>query len=345
MSIRVLVTGAASAVGQGIVKSLRASSEATTIIGADIHPLSSALFRTDEAVLIPKVEDPGSLSEIMSVLKRARARVLMIGSEFEVEFFAEHKEEIERETNTFIVVSPLAAVRIADDKWLTAEFLRANGLPHATSFVPADLDAALAQALSWGFPLVLKARSGTSNRHVHVIKTEGELRTLFPRTPKPMLQHLIDFPRDELRNEYTCSIFKCRDGSLLGPFTARRILRGGSSWIVEVAPFPALFPLIAEIGRRLPILGSLNVQLMVGDSGPVPFEFNCRFSGTTAVRAHFGFNEPEMTIRSFVLGQPVSQPIVRRGLALRYLEEVFVEGFSADELQFPLPVGHVRPWF
>ena len=192
---------------------------------------------------------------------------------------------------------------------------------------------------------MLKARSGTSNRHVHVVKGENELRILFPQIPKPMLQKLIDRPSHELKNEYTCSIFKCRDGSLIGPFTARRVLRGGSSWIGEVAPFRDIYPLISEIGRKLPILGSLNVQLMVGESGPVPFEFNCRFSGTTAVRAHFGFNEPEMVLKNYFLGQTLVQPSVRKGLALRYLEEVFIEDVVADELQIPLPKGKVRPWF
>ncbi len=160
-----------------------------------------------------------------------------------------------------------------------------------------------------------------------------------------MLQRPLDMPTSRLQNEYTCSVFKCADGSLLGPFTARRTLRGGSSWVVEVAEFRELHPLMLEIGRKLDIMGSMNVQMIVGNSGPVPIEFNARFSGTTAVRAHYGFNEPEMILQDYLLKERLQAPRIRQGIAFRYLEEVFVEGMRADDLQEPLPKGIVRPWF
>ena len=160
-----------------------------------------------------------------------------------------------------------------------------------------------------------------------------------------MLQKLIDIPTSELKNEYTCSIFKEASGQLMKPFTARRVLRGGSSWIVEVAPFKEIDPLMIAIGKKLDFMGSLNVQLMIGKKGPVPFEFNCRFSGTTAVRAHFGYNEPEMALRSYFLKETIPAPQIRQGLALRYLEEVFIEGVGAEDLKLPLVKGKVRPWF
>ena len=37
-----------------------------------------------------------------------------------------------------------------------------------------------------------------------------------------------------------------------------------------------------------------NIQLQDSKRGPIAFEFNSRFSGTTAIRANYNFNEPEM---------------------------------------------------
>ena len=54
--VRVLVSGAGSCVGQGIVKSLRSCSYPVTIISADISPFNAALYRADEAIIIPKVD-------------------------------------------------------------------------------------------------------------------------------------------------------------------------------------------------------------------------------------------------------------------------------------------------
>src|SRR5207244_11100230 len=91
------------------------------------------------------------------------------------------------------------------------------------------------------------------------------------------------------------------------------------------------------------------VQLRVVEERPVPFELNVRFSGTTPVRARFGFNEVEAALRHFVLGQDdVDLPRVTSGVALRYWNEMHVaepaveqlrcEGRLPDPSRFPVEV-------
>lgn len=342
---RVLVTGAGSGVGQGIVKALRISEMPVTVVSGDIAPMNAALYRADEGILLQRVESPDALQKIIETIAAHRIDVVMIGSEFDLAFFAENRDVIEEHTGVRIVVAPIEVVRIADDKWLTAEFLRENGLPYAKSCLPLGLQEAAEVAKHWGYPVIVKTRRGTSSRHVHIVHDEGGLRDAWSATPNPMLQQMVDIPKAELHNEYTCSVFKTANGTLLGPFTARRTLRGGTSWHVEVAPFPHLNDLLLAIGMALPFEGSLNIQLMVGADGPVPFELNARFSGTTAVRAHFGFNEPALALQAYFYGEEPGQPEIRKGIAMRYHEEVFVDGVSAVDLVPGLSKGYVRPWF
>lgn len=344
-SIRVLVTGAGSRVGQGIIKALRISNLPILTLSADIGPLNVALFRTEESLIIPKVESEGSLPIFINLIKEKRIDVIMIGSEFELDFFAEHKAEIEAETGAMIIISPLETISIANDKWLTAEFLRNHRLPYASSYIPENELDAVRKAKEWGYPLILKPRQGTSSRHVYLARSEKDITSNWAQVPHPMLQKLVGMPSHHLDNEYTCSIFKCRDGKILGPFTARRALQGGHSHIVEVDHFQSFYPILVAIGNNLDIMGTLNIQLMAGPDGPVPFELNARFSGTTAVRAHFGFNEPELTLRHYLLGETLKQPLIRKGMAFRYDEEVFLENHTAQDLKEPFPAGEVRKWF
>ncbi len=333
-NIRVCVTGAGSGVGQGIIKSLQKSELNLTIIAADISPFHAGLYVTDENMQIPKMEDDGSLVEIIDLLKSKKIDVLMIGSEFELEFFCENKEAIEKETSCHIVVHDLSVIEMGHDKFKTYEFLKANDLPFANSFSPDNLETALKNAKELGYPLVLKPRKGTSNRDVYIVDSKEKLERYFPRVSMPMIQELINSPANTLQNEYTCSIFKTVKGEVIGPFTAKRTLRSGNSWVVEVKQFDEIKDDLISLGKKLNFVGSINIQLMINkENKPVPFEINPRFSGTTAVRAYFGFNEPDMYLRNVLLKQELDSNLsFSSGMAFRYLEEIFIDGVSESDL-------------
>jgi len=343
--MRVIVTGVGGGVGQGIIKALRFSTLPIHVIAADISPLNAGLYAADEAVILPPVEEQNSLEKTIDILKNLNADALLVGSEFDLVFYAENKETIEENTGIIIIVSPAETVHIAQDKFLTAQFLEQNGLPFAKSYASQSEEEVLIHGAELGYPLILKPRTGTSSRYVHVVQTPEKLRDLFSSVPNPMVQSLIAEPSDDLGAEYTCSAFDAREGNTLGPFTAKRTVRGGTSWRIEVDNFPSVGKLVSQVAQQLPSIGSINLQLMVGPDGPIPFEINARFSGTTAVRAYFGFNEPEMALKSWVLGETLQKPSIRKGVTLRYIEEIFLDDVNEEQLGKHFPKGKVNGWF
>jgi carbamoyl-phosphate synthase large subunit len=151
---------------------------------------------------------------------------------------------------------------------------------------------------------------------------------------------MIAEPSPALSSEFTSSVFVASDNTLFGPFTARRALKGGDTWIAEVGDFPNISEVVRNCVDNLGIIGPFNIQLMVGSDGPVPFEFNARFSGTTAIRAHFGFNDPEFAVRSFLLRETIVQPEIKDGVAMRYLEEIYFDAANEKDIESSSLLGH-----
>ena len=105
-------------------------------------------------------------------------------------------------------------------------------------------------------------------------------------------------------------------------------------------------PLIKKIAKLIDNAGSFNIQLRVNNNGsPIPFEFNPRFSGTTSIRAHFGFNEPEMYIRNFILGKKINQPNIKKGISFRYIEEIFLDNSNIKDIAKRMGKGKINKWF
>ena len=69
--------------------------------------------------------------------------------------------------------------------------------------------------------------------------------------------------------------------------------------------------------------GSANLQSIVTDDGiVVPFEINCRISGTNSIRANFGFEDVKYTLMEYLYGTTPPKPIITKGIATRIMLDV-----------------------
>jgi carbamoyl-phosphate synthase large subunit len=105
----------------------------------------------------------------------------------------------------------------------------------------------------------------------------------------------------------------------------RRTLRDGNTHCAFVADYPELNSTVRELSNALQAYGPANFQFRLTPAGEVKvFEINARFSGTTPLRAHAGFNEVEMTIDYLMNGVPVQQPRIEPMVIIRHLGETVV---------------------
>lgn len=314
--MRVMVTGAGALLGQGIIRSLRASRLAPHVIAVDPSPLAPALYWADTAHLVPMADAPDYLDRLREVIDRERPDVVIPGTDVELGILAQARESIEAAFDLTLIVSSPEVVRIADDKWLTSLFLQRHGLGYVPSCLPGDEDALIADV---GFPLVVKPRVGARSIGVSVVRDRAELEHALATRSNIVIQKCVG--TDD--TEFTAGTLMF-DGRCEASIVMRRDLRDGNTFRAFVDAYPELNAVMRATAEHLGAFGPANFQFRLDNGIPRIFEINARFSGTTWLRAQAGFNEVEMAIRHLTMGAPILQPEIRPLVLLRHWGETVV---------------------
>lgn len=327
----VMVTGAGTLLGQGVLRCLRSSELPARIVTADPDARASGHFLGDVGVLVPMAADPGYLPRIEAVVRAERVDVILVGTDTELSVFARERPRLERELGVRVVVSPPQVVEIADDKWQTAEFLRTRGFPWTRSAVATDLASVRALVAEVGLPVFAKPRRGARSIGARAIRTMDALEAACAAEPELVVQELL--PDDE--GEMTAGVLRV-GGRTGGAVVLRRDLREGNTFRAYYdARLERWAPFVEALADALEVEGPCNFQFRIQRGAPTVFEINARFSGTTPLRAVFGWNEVEHLLRHVVEGAALPPVSLRPGVVLRTTSDLFVDAgdlarFSAE---------------
>ena len=323
MKVNVGVTGTGSLIGQGILKCLIKANTSydLKITGFDYFPETIGSFYCSNHYLLPDIFlNPLKKSEwcqcIISAIKKEEIQILFIGVDFELSIFAFYKEKIEKETQCKVIVSSKETIDIGNDKFKTYEFLKQNKISYPETYLPEEITRT-----EIVFPCILKPRVGARSRDVFIIKNRTELLNKLKDVKNPIIQELIG----NSETEFTCGILYLNN-KLINTIALKRTLKNGNT---ETAIFKKddnekLKSYLETVALKLKPYGSCNIQLRLDQNGiPKIFEINPRHSGTTYMRALFGFNEVLAIIEIILLGNEFEFKL-KEGTALRYFDEKLV---------------------
>jgi carbamoyl-phosphate synthase large subunit len=327
--MKVLVTGAGALLGQGVIRALRHSKLAVTVAAADPSPLSAGLFWADEAYVIRMANDREYLDRLGEVIADSKPDIVIPGTDVELPILAAQREALEKQYATRIFVSDPRVVAIADDKYLTFQFLGEAGLVPPGSALPEDGEGLDRLIETVGFPLVVKPRIGARSVGVSLVSNRRELADALHGRAGLVVQECVAGEADE----YTASAIVF-DGETKASIVMRRDLRDGNTYRAFTADYPELNRQVKILGGALQPYGPANFQFRLDAEGRARvFEINGRFSGTTPLRALVGFNEVEMCLRHILLGEPVVQPEIHEATILRYWSETVVQPVEFEALR------------
>lgn len=325
----VLVLGVGGNIGQGILKALSICDIPHRVIGACVNPLGVGLYTTDRSYLSPYHDDPHFLTWLLTVCEDEKVDVILTGVEPVLFFLANHADEIRDKTGSIVVTSEPEKLLIANDKYKTCQWLKNQGFPFPRFALSDDLSATAALIAACGWRLIAKPRFGRGGNGVFHIQDESAL--IFVQSQRDYL--IQEYIGDET-SEYTVGCFNDQQGKCGGVIVMKRELLEGTTYRAEVGVFPDIRDAAERIVTALQPKGPCNLQMRLTKEGvPICFEMNMRFSGTTPLRARFGFNEVKAALALFALGKKeIDLPLITQGIALRYWNEVYINQHAHAEL-------------
>jgi len=337
--VTVVITGIGGGVGQSILKGLNLSMDRGgdiryRTVGVDADPQAAGLYRTDAGYVVPRADDPNYVDRLCEVAREADADVLLPGSDPEVLAVARNRERLADEGDLTVLVSPPESVETGLDKWKTYQFLSANGFNTPETALATDADRLADET---GFPLVVKPRTGSASRGLHIVTDEDELASVLDRTTQEMIvqEYLVpdswgnDLSRDDLQrqvDEYSTEVIVDADGEVVNSLANWRKMDKGVPSVAKVKPYDDVRQACEAVAEHLDVVGPVNLQARITDSEISIFELNTRFTGSTAVRCVAGFNGPHAMVRHLVSGERLSPDDLSFEdlVEIRYKNEVYL---------------------
>lgn len=332
--MNILVTGAGALLGQGILRCLRLSENKYKVITADPNPLSSGNWLGDKAYIIPIAKDEAYIPAIERIISEEGIDVVLVGTDVELPKFAQYRDELESKYGTRIVVASTQVIDIANNKWLTAEFLRTNNFPYPLSALTTDKDALMSLKSQAGLPLIAKPVDGARSVGFEIIKSEERLNQITSHANNLVVQEYLS--NDE--GEYTsgCIVY---GGKCKAIVTLKRDLRDGNTYrTYRDADTNKYDHIIIAIAEKLGVSGPCNFQFRIKDHLPVIFEINSRFSGTTPLRCFYGLNEVEAIIEFLINEREIKQVVLKEGIVMRAYADIMI---SNEEIENFKEKGHL----
>ncbi|MDT0644578.1 ATP-grasp domain-containing protein [Zunongwangia sp. F363] len=326
--MNILVTGAGALLGQGILRCLNFSAKSYNIISADPDVRSTGHALAHKSYCIPFATNSIYLERIEEIISIEDIDIIFIGTDVELPLFAENKIYLEEKYNLIVVVSNPDAIKIANDKWLTAEFLRKNNFPFPLSALTTNPESITNLKEKASYPFIAKPVDGARSKGLKLINNDEDLKAVCSYSNNLVVQEMLS----EETGEFTTGCVVV-DGKCKAIVSLIRDLRDGNTWRAYRNGNSPYDETIAEIAEKLGVEGPANFQYRIKDGKPVVFEVNCRFSGTTPLRLMFGFNEVEALIEYYLEKKPITQPKLKNGTVLRTFSDIFVGNETLDDFQ------------
>lgn len=322
VEIIVAVTGVGAIIGQGIVRSLRASGRAIRVIGIDRSARSPGPHMVDAFEQKPDTSEdsPKYQAYWHNLIQRHDIQIVLPGLEVDMVYLDKNRDWFESRGVCLALNTP-DLIRITANKWEFGKALADMGYPVIPSIRPDTWQQAVEKL---GLPpFLLKPLQGNGSRDILRLEDEQDFEYWRSKASGDwMLQRIVGKPDEE----YTVGVFGLGNGHFIGPLIFRRRLSSaGNTQEAEVVLHHSILDAaVKKLCQHFSPVGPTNLQFRVEGEIAYLLEINPRFSSSNSLRTAFGFNEAILAVDYYLFNEKPIMPNLQTGHAWRYYEDFVI---------------------
>lgn len=312
--LKVLITGAGTTTAITALKGLRAMKDGSLhITMGDMQRDCAGAYLGDDFVQMPPASAPHFVEQAIAICRERQIDLVIPVIDYEFIGWAQAAEPL-AQSGTHVVISPVKALEICQEKDRTTAYFRSLGVPCPLTWCPTDIR----NERTLPFPVIIKPRCGRGSFDTYRAENVEEYRFYLPRVPDPIVQPFL------CGQEVTIDTISDLQGRFLAASARIRLeVKSGQAFKSITIDEPELVKLAQRIVESLPIIGPSNIQCFLTDEGVQFIEINARFGAGTILSIAAGMNGPASLV-AMVRREKLPPLIPRPGvMMMRYWQEVY----------------------
>ena len=302
--MRILITGIGGNVAQGILRNLKRIQADAYLVGTNTVAFSAGNHLCNTVYSVPYAFDEQYIPTLLHIVSTEQIQLIIPSTDYEVEYLSKNAHLF----SVPIVCSGAYTSAMCNDKYLNFKEFNSFQIPFADSCLPSE-----GSKHHWQ-QFLAKPRKGRGSRGILINPTH--------------IEHLSDdeYMLQELHSglEITTAVYVDAKSTIHAILSMSRSLSAGTTIECEVIDTfdDQCYAIARQMVQHFDFKASFNIQSIVSQGKVVPFEINCRISGTNSIRSHFGFDELQWILNEYYYKTDLPQFQKTYGKATRILMDV-----------------------
>lgn len=310
--MNILITAIGSFSADCVINSLKP--EGYKVVGCDIYPsnwhaVSKDCDKVYQAPFATKENE--YIQFLLDICKEEEIDCIFPLTDLEIDVLNHHRKEF-REVGVSLFIQSEGCLNIARDKYAMYKLFKEDevvNLPYSVCSEELTMD--------FPIPAIAKPINGRSSEGLKRIARKEELTDLLGATNYIIQQNIpgpvftVDYVRDNFDNDFAV------------PREELLRTKNGAGTTVRITPDNLLMNIVSYIGKKLSIVGCVNMEFILNEGHYYLIDINPRFSAGVAFSNFIGYNMVTSHLNAFI-GGCISSPIEIKEqiICKRYKEEL-----------------------